>query len=295
MDWARAKTILIVVFLAINIFLGYMIIGTKNGNTVYIDSQKIQEVTDYLSGKGIEVKGEIPRKKVDMPSITVTYKLFNNKEIAEKLLLANDKIKETDTDSSLTMETEDIQIKIKNGRELNYLNKTVEPVFSEIDEKLCKKNIYGFIQKLGIENSGMDIVSAEEENGYMKYVYRQKYRGYVIYNSRMEYIVNDHGISKANIVWFNTINQVSKSGTVVSPLDALLTVYDYYKDDIGQGFAVLGMEQGYYFGTGTEKKLDTSKIEEGTAFPVWRINTSMGLIHVNAYNKRIEGVEKASE
>lgn len=295
MDWARAKTILIVVFLAIDIFLGYMIIGTRNGNTVYIDSQKIQEVTDYLTGKGIEIKGEIPQKKTDMPSITVKYKLFNKKEITEKILSASDEIKEIYTDSFLTMETKDVQIQLKNGREFNYLNKAIKPVFSEIDEKQCKKNIDSFIQKLGIENSGMDIVSIEEENGYAKYVYRQKYRGYVIYNSRMEYYVNDNGISKANIVWFNTINQASKNGVVVSPLDALLTMYDHYKEDIDGGFAVLGIEQGYYFGTGAEKKLDTSKIEEGTAFPVWRINTNRGLIYINAYNKIIEGMEKASK
>ncbi|MGE5678281.1 MAG: hypothetical protein ACM3ZR_09530, partial [Pseudomonadota bacterium] len=56
---------------------------------------------------------------------------------------------------------------------------------------------------------------------------------------------------------------------------------------------VLGIEQGYYFSTGAKDQVDVSKVEEGTAFPVWKITTDKYMIYINAYDGKAEGVEKA--
>lgn len=293
MDWAKAKTILIVVFLTINIFLGYMIIGTGSGSIGYVDSQKIQEAANYLADKKIIIRGEVPRKKTDLTSVTVKYKLFYKKDIVESLFLPNDKIEEIRDENILTLKNADIRIHIKDDRELFYMDNAVKPVLSEIDEKASKENIYNFLGKLGMKVKDMGIVSAGEEAGYKKYTFEQRYKGFVIYNSRMEFYVNDNGIYKASIIWFDTVKQANKGGHVVSSLDALSTIFDYYKDDIGTGLDVLSIEQGYYFGIGAKEQVDTSKIEEGTAFPVWKITTSREVIYINANNKRIEGLEKA--
>jgi regulatory protein YycI of two-component signal transduction system YycFG len=95
MDWAKAKTILIAVFMAINIFLGYRIIDASTGSIGYVDSEKIKLVTNYLAEKNITVKGHIPTKKVDMPSITVKYKLFDKERIARSFFSSEKKATES--------------------------------------------------------------------------------------------------------------------------------------------------------------------------------------------------------
>jgi len=37
---------------------------------------------------------------------------------------------------------------------------------------------------------------------------------------------------------------------------------------------------------------DVSEVVEGTAFPVWKIKTDRDIIYINAYNEKVEGIEK---
>lgn len=295
MDWAKAKTILIAVFLGINIFLGYMIIGSGSGSIGRIDSRKIQETTEYLTENKINVKTEVPDRKTDLPPVTVKYKLFKKDSIVKNFFPPNEEIEEFRDENGLILNNGDIQIQIMEGKEFYYQDNGIKPSADETDERTARKNIDSFIEKLGIKPGSTRIISAGKVGGYSKYVFEQLYRGFVIYNSRMEFYVNNNGIHKAGIVWFDTVKQANKTGSVVSSLDALSTMFDYYKENIGQGVGVLGIEQGYYFGIGVGKQVDTSKIEEGTAFPVWKITTDRDLIYVNGYNKHIEGLEKAGE
>jgi hypothetical protein len=138
-----------------------------------------------------------------------------------------------------------------------------------------------------------DIRRVEDLEGYKRFIYGQSYKGAAIYNSIMEFYVNDAGIQRASIVWFETIRQAGNKTNVISPVIALLFLPEYNKTSIVWSKEVLEIQQGYYFGTGSGGQLDVSKVEEGTAFPVWKIATDRDIIYINAYNEKVEGVEKA--
>jgi hypothetical protein len=76
---------------------------------------------------------------------------------------------------------------------------------------------------------------------------------------------------------------------------ALLALPDYLTGTGAASLEVLKVQQGYHFGTGAIGQVDASKVEEGTAFPVWKITTNRDIIYVNAYNEKVENVEKARE
>jgi regulatory protein YycI of two-component signal transduction system YycFG len=291
MDWAKAKTILITVFLAINIFLGYMIISANTGSIGYVDGERVKQITNYLAEKNITVKGQVPLKKTDMPSITVKYKLFNKADIAERFFLPEIKVEESTEGSTVKLSGDSLEVSIKDSRELLYIDSGIKPS-AAIDQKICSNHIKEFLNRLGLKDDA-NIRQAEDVEGYKRFVYEQSFKGAIIYNSLMEFYVNDSGVQRARIIWFDTIKQASKKASVISPEIALLYLSKHYEDSVAQSIEVLEIQQGYYFGTGASGQVDTSKVEEGTAFPVWKITTDRDMIYINAYNEKVESVEKA--
>lgn len=289
MDWAKAKTILIAVFLASNLFLAYMIIGANTGNSVDVDGEKIKLIIDYLAEKNITVKDQIPTKKTDMPSITVKYKLFKKEDIVEQIFSPEEKAAETVEGSTVKLKGSNIEVSIKDSRELYYTNSSIRP--GTADEKACSKKIKEFLDRLGLKDDA-NTRRVEDLDGYKRFIYGQSFKGAPIYNSIMEFYVNDEGVQKARIVWFETIKQEGRKSAVISPVIALLALPQYNADNGAKGLEVLGVQQGYHFGTGAAGQVDTSKVEEGTAFPVWKITTNRDIIYINAYNEKVEGIEK---
>ena len=291
MDWAKAKTILIAVFLAINIFLAYKIIDASTGSIDYVDGEKIKLVTEYLAEKNITVKGQVPTKKVDMPSLTVKYKLFKKEAIVESFFSPEEKATESVEGNTVKLKGKDIEVSIKDNRELNYTDNRIKPT-AAIDEKTCSKVIEKFLDRLDMKDDS-NIKMVEDLEGYKRFIYGQSFKGSAIYNSVMEFYANDAGVYRARIVWFETVRQAGKRTDVISPVIALLSLPEYNKKSSVSSKEVLEIQQGYYFGTGESGQLDVSKVEEGTAFPVWEITTDRDTIYINAYNEKVEGVEKA--
>lgn len=291
MDWAKAKTILIAVFLAINVFLAYMIIGANTGSIGYVDSEKVEQITGYLAEKNIRVDGKIPLRKTDLPSITVKYRLFGKDEVTAKIFRQGEQVTETVAGNEVKLEGSGLEVTIKDNRELYYINNNIKPA-GEIDQKTCDRHIEELLKKLGLGYSS-SIRRVEDLEGYKRYVFEQAFKGTVIYNSVMEFYVNNDGVQRARIVWFDTLKQAGRKDGVISPEVALLYLPRYYKDSTTKRIDVLEVQQGYYFGTGANGQVDTSMVEEGTAFPVWKITTNKDIFYINAYNEKVEGVEKA--
>ena len=293
MDWAKAKTILIAVFLIINMFLAYMIFGARTDSIGYIDNDRIKLMTDYLAEKDITITGRIPTKRTAMPSITMKYKLFRKEDIKKSFFSSEEKVAELTSESTVSLRGKDIGISIKDSRELDYTDSRIKPA-KVIDNEVCRKSIEEFLGRLGMKDDA-DIKVAEDIEGYKRYIYAQSFKGATIYNSIMEFHVNDSGIRKARIIWFETVKQAGKKTGVISPLIALLYLPKHNEENTVPSNEVLEIQQGYYFGTGENGQVDASKVEEGTAFPVWKITTNRDIIYINAYNEKVEGIEKAGE
>lgn len=290
MDWAKAKTILIALFAAVNVFLAYMTFGAGMGSVGYVDSEKVKQITDYLAEKGITVEGNIPGKKVDLPLIIVKYKLFGKEDIREGFFSGSDMPEESVSGNTVKLIGKNVEISIKNNRELYYTNSAIRPA-ETIDEEACRKNIEELLSRLNMTYFS-DIKTSEDIEGYKRFVFSQAFKGAEIYNSIMEFYVNDSGVHRAKIVWFETIREAGNKTEVISPLIAMLYVPEHNKNSEVPSKKILDIRQGYYFGTGARSQVDVSEVMEGTAFPVWKIETDRDRIYINAYNEKVEGIEK---
>ncbi|HWQ31087.1 MAG TPA: two-component system regulatory protein YycI, partial [Negativicutes bacterium] len=289
MDWSKAKLILIVVFILINLYLGYVIIDINTGSMGYVDRESIQRVTDYLAGKDIKVTGQVPDRKIDMSPINVKYKLFSGEDIKNRLFSAGEAVKESQDGHTMRLSGKTAEVSINDSRELLYTDNSIRPA-GDVNEKACHTKVKEFLTKLGI-NASTGMSTVESVEGYKRIVFRQPFKGVNIFNSTMEFYVNDNGIQRARIIWFETVKQTGRKKEVASPVVALLSVADQNKNSILQSREILNIEQGYYFSTGAKDQVDVSKVEEGTAFPVWKITTDKYMIYVNAYDEKVEGVE----
>ena len=73
MEWARAKTILIVTFFLLNVILGYQLwIQTNVAGTYFEHAEIREEMNQLLRGMNIRLEKEIPRETPHLREITVS-------------------------------------------------------------------------------------------------------------------------------------------------------------------------------------------------------------------------------
>lgn len=72
MEWARAKTILIITFFLLNVILGYQLWITKVADSYFEQAGIREEVQQLLRSKNIRLEKEIPRETPQLREITVT-------------------------------------------------------------------------------------------------------------------------------------------------------------------------------------------------------------------------------
>jgi regulatory protein YycI of two-component signal transduction system YycFG len=75
MDWAKAKTILIIAFVITNIFLAYNVWNTKyyGHRSERISDDRIEELVDILQQRGMRVSAPIPKDLYTKEILTVEY------------------------------------------------------------------------------------------------------------------------------------------------------------------------------------------------------------------------------
>ncbi len=293
MDWARAKTILIAVFLIINLFLGYQVFSNRIGNISYVDREKIAEVISYLGTKEVHVEGEIPYRKLDVPALTVQYKQFKTEEAQACLFRPEEKVTAAEGKAFISMISTDTAASIRNGTELHFERTSIPPSAGTVDEQQTRRLIDDQLNALGIKHKEKFERSKAIEDGFLTLRYEQRYKGLAIYNSRMLFSANEYGIRDATLVWFNSVEPVKQKTKIMSPTDALLKAHRFMEANEMLPVKISSIEQGYYFSTGENTELDVSKVVVGTAFPVWKVSTDRGILYINAINLMIEGFRKA--
>lgn len=287
MNWSRAKTILIIVFLIADIFLFYV---TYSGSIETTDIKSISEVALHLEKQGIQIKGTIPAKGISCPLLNVKYKYFDEKEVSKIFFDSAENVNIKRDDYKTSMDGNGISLEMKNNGELFYLNRNVTASRDEvIDEKQALKNIEEFLNKLNINLNEVYTSSKTSEDGYVKVGYTQGYKNMFLDNTYVEIKASNKGVAYLKMLWFESVKNGKTIKDVISPIDALMKLSEIFRDN-EKTITVQEMSQGYLFDLNIKqvKEFDVETVEEGTAIPVWRIKTDVGYIYINAYNGTVE-------
>jgi len=218
MDWTKAKNVLIILFVALNVYLGINIVKYyKNDN---VSSKTITQVKGILSNNGIDINCEIP-------NITKCYRLnyknteFNKMKVVEKLLgytgIKVDKIQvgKPIVNGSKTLEFDNDNV--INFRNTNP-NESVDISSNEAVIKYCSN----FMSSIGVAFSEYYIESYQEnKNSSITIKFTEKYKGYLVFDNSAEILISKRGIESLKCVLVGIIG-LSKYPIEIVPVYKIL-------------------------------------------------------------------------
>ncbi|MCK9217547.1 MAG: two-component system regulatory protein YycI, partial [Firmicutes bacterium] len=179
MNWSKAKTILIIVFLLADIFLFYV---SYSGDLGYnSENGSVVEVLEHLKNRDIAVKGLIPNKGNPGSQLYVKYKLFNSEKAIESFFNSDTNVFIRENENKIIVENNLITVEIFKNGEIIYLNKSIDNVEnSEINELQAERMIDDFLKSLNIDRDDTIIINKVIEDNSINIMYNQVYKNQFI-------------------------------------------------------------------------------------------------------------------
>jgi regulatory protein YycI of two-component signal transduction system YycFG len=265
MDWLKAKNIILVMLILLNIFLLINVMSVKD--VFKFTGQYQKDAKQALEEAGIVIEGKIPFYGRPLGRISyIEAEPDKYKKAVERL-------------TGLTYEpTEDRRRGewlnnglsfILDGEKFIYTNENDTQVFSvEKEQKLCRE-LSAWIKKKGIFNDSFMPDRIIRDNDTVTVEFVRKYRGFPLFDNNIVFHLSGSQLIKVegSLKVFDTI-KLSKADGIVSANIALLTGKDKIKD------VITSVEIGYL----------QPQSEELFDIPVWRICLKSGeKVYFNAY------------
>lgn len=290
MNWSKAKTILIIIFLIADLFLFYELYSEPLFNRITMNEESTKEVIGYLEKQGISVKSSIPKLSSSMAALTVKYKYFDKYYVLENFFDTPKDVSVNTYDDRVIMEDEKVYVEINRNGEFIYTDKTIiNDQTASIDEQEALRNVNTFLDKVGIRDEDISNCTRSMEKGYLKMNCNQVYKDTFLDKSSLEIQATNKGVFYMKMLWFENIKIGKNKKEIIPPIKALMKLSELYKDS-EKNVTVYDISLGYYFNADIEqvREFEVVAVEEGTAIPAWRIKTDMGDVYINAYNGTVE-------
>lgn len=260
MDWGKAKSILIIVFIALNIFL----MGNISLDKLSKGSQRdaIQSTQTILGNNGIRLTCKIPDFDGTMGRIEIYDEpYFNIKRAAVKLMGSKTEIPDK-IEPKWRLSDGKKEFVLEDAYTFKYTDNSPEQKWDVSRSKTVEKRVRKFLEDNEINASGFIVDEYEEmAGGHKRIAFRQKYEGLNIFSNTITVVVSDKGVSELECSARKPGKLEKNSAKVIPAYKILLT----YFSDLS-GTVITGIDIGYNMnreGIGEE--------EESNPKPVWRI------------------------
>jgi len=262
MDWSRAKTILIIILLLLNVFLLVMIVFT-NPSTMFSDNYKNYAI-DYLQARDIAVSNDIPDFSRPVSKIIYTTRQYDPEKLC-KLVFGKTMpaslnqngfyIKNGEESISLTEDLLLINDFLSDGLQL----------FS--DHEKFKKRLSGYLKEIGFSKNSIIMGGIEEKEEAVQMVINLKYKNNMVFDQIITARLNSEGLLT---LWAPTkdVSKGNGASEILSAYQVLVTA------GLPSGTRIEHVDFGY------------KQISEGDIYgnPVWRVILNDGTVmYYNAY------------
>lgn len=261
MQWQRAKSIMIVVFLLINILLAtYLIIDRHTGS-----QQTILHLTDVLSKNGIHLQeGALPKEMDSLFVPEFSAPVLTEKQVSK---LIDDPVATengfTNADNTARLECKDNVFTYEN-------TSPKERAFRRVSSKNVVSKLNPYLKALGVSELLYPVdISEIQENILVEYAYRIKDRK--LFDARLRITVSKEGIHSIRGI---LVVPDPKNGFSYQ-LSHLETILMSLAQTEEEGLRISKIDLGYYFINYTDALVSQ-------AIPVYQIRTSRGDILMDA-------------
>lgn len=273
MDWSKAKTILIISFIIINILLGFELSKENKNVDKTLQEDFIDDAVRLLNNKDIKINTEIPRESPNLPALIVRYE--NIKPFDLNINFFKDKGAITTKGEGLVeIKNGDQNITLVNKKLLIYESKSEENIYDIGSEEEAIQIAKDFLTDVKFNTSDLDLsyIKFIGDTYYIEFskIYNDRYLESAFTNIQL----SNTGVKKMERLWLNVVEegelQIYISSAPKSIL-GLLSMNEVY------GKTIRDISLCYYFEPEKHDYIkDPKEAKEGRAIPAWRVQFEDG-------------------
>ncbi len=266
MQWSRIKTILIVIFLIVNIYLLVNYLNTSQ-NGVSVTPSAVDDAVSILEENSIKIdKRIIPTTAPEIRVFDVTNLYATKEDIAEAFLGAGYFKNEQ---SIFSKDNKTLWV---NGSNFDLIvtqdNLPVIPSLKGLSDDNCRKYAMDIIKKLNLGEQYIEITSSTVENGVRIMRFRRIFDEKIVVDTSLSISITESGVCK--IEGRNWLGDTIKEGQFISTRTAVEALVKFATNpniDRTNQIEITNIDECYYLG---DRESESKTI---TAIPVWRITT----------------------
>jgi hypothetical protein len=266
MDWKRAKTILIVAFILLNIVLS--IILYNNIKVEEISQQTINNTISILEQNSVHIECPIPKYKGKDYALQYEEKPLDKKTVAT-VLLGNDYAKVNDSKYVSSLGT----LVFAGDSGFEYKNMSGASVLKSDSKEDIDKYLKTLSKKLGLpfnEFKRDDYYDKSHRQGATRVVYKGDYKDYAVFDNYIYIDVDMNSVKSIKYLYKKPLNISVKNDIYIIPVhEILITKMTEYP-----GILIKEVDMGFKGWKADEGKTSASIASyEGLC---WRIKTDSG-------------------
>ncbi|MFA5637723.1 MAG: two-component system regulatory protein YycI [Anaerovoracaceae bacterium] len=244
MDWAKAKTILIIALILTNIFLFIIYKGDDSGSDSYgFDEETLIQV---LQERGVFLDMKMPLKQKDMEVLTV--KVINIDDSVVKAVLESD------------------------------IDGTLFTVNEEKGEKDYLKKAENLLTALGLLNAQVSYDTLRAKDNMVILSFNNFYEAVPLKENEITITFKEGVIFDVNISMVEVVDHSKRKVKIIEPAVALLSLATTLSEN--ETKTIKEMKIVYYM---EEKDIDDSETLIDTVYPFWELLTEDNeTIYINA-------------
>lgn len=190
MDWSKAKNVLIILFLALNIVLlvNFLLIKVDMG----ISEGTLRNTEKVLAERGIAVNCDIPRYNVD--NVILNFEM--SEAVKNNIIKAFTDSKELPGELYIgqTYILSESKLEIKDDGAAIITKKNINNGLKKLDAESIKEHLQNSLKNIGLPLKDYvedDVYASGADGKTMRFV--EKYKGYLIYDNYFEYSILSDG------------------------------------------------------------------------------------------------------
>lgn len=286
MNWSKAKNIIIVFLIAINIML--LIVSLHNNDRNVLTSEREKAIVKLLNQNGIEVASDIPPNYPSLPTISLTYKDNDSEELKKIFFGDADDVKRSVEFNSTVFKKDNDTLVLKDTS-ITYTNKDnkYNSNIKDMEQETAKKMADQFIKnKLSSRyyNYQFHSINAVYDKYYV-ITYYDYYGKYKLFSNYIKFYISGNIIDNIEIVKYDPTGAVGIDKEICSSDEALMTfMYECIEsNDDKKEIYIDNIELGYIL----EEK--TKKGENVRAIPCYLISEKgkEKVYYINAYTNTL--------
>lgn len=204
MNWGRAKTILIIMFLTVDAFLLMVLLQTRMG-FVRLPEEAVQATVRVLQNNDVTIQENvIPRQRAKNQNIIMRNYFENPDKAARTMLGSFETVLFNETDHEYRYRSENTELYIKNTA-LVYKNNKPAALYSEKEageREALKKKLSERLAALGFKEKETCLEGLEVKNGLCICRAVPLYQGIKVYGISMYIEADSEAILKIEGNWF---------------------------------------------------------------------------------------------